>query len=416
MSSLYIFLWTSVKIALRQLLRHKVRSMLTMLGIIIGVGGVVAIVSLGEGLRSLFMRNIASQSATDIVYVMPDTPMRHGMWVPTQKPFRNRDVEMILTSEYVASVVAGNLLEGAIVKHGWRSERVLCQIVPHEYFPVDQWKLGRGRYYTTPEEHGRASLCVVGSDIPKDLFDEGEDALGSDLTINGVRFTVIGIMKSRTAMEGGQQSNTMVFVPLQTGQARLTGNDDIFWMAIKLREGASILQAKDDIGARLRASRRIRSGADDDFKISTTEDWAKFANKIVNTLIMVLGIVAVIALIVGGIGVMNIMLVSVRERTREIGLRKALGATSAYITWQFLVEATTLTVVGGLGGLVLGYAMGGGVALLMKAAWDFGWVPQVPASWIIIVFLTCIGLGLAFGVYPAYRAGQLDPINALRYE
>jgi putative ABC transport system permease protein len=416
MSSLYVFLWTSVRIALRQLTRHKVRSFLTMLGIIIGVGAVVAIVSLGEGLRSMFMQNIASQGASDLIYIMPDVPIGgHNFRMPL-KPFKNRDVEAVRQSEYISNVIAGNILDNTVIKHGWRSENVMGQLVPHTYFPMDKWQLDRGRFYTTAEERGRAMVCVVGSDVGKAVYEPGEEVLGSKLIINGNRFTVIGIMKTRSAMEGGEQSNKMIFIPLETGQDRITGNDDIYWVAAQVHDSQQLSAAKDDLAYRLRASRRIRSAANDDFKISTPDDWAKFANNFINTLIMVFGVVAVIALIVGGIGVMNIMLVSVRERTREIGLRKALGATSVFIAWQFLVESMTLTLVGGIFGLLFGYGLGGVATLVMKLTLKVSWAPSVPLTWIVAVMLTSVGLGIAFGVYPAWRAGRLDPIIALRYE
>jgi len=416
MSSIYTFLWESFKLAFKQLLRAKVRSFLTLLGILIGVGAVVAIVSLGEGLRGMFTKQMASQASADLIYIMPDVPMSGQTVYQPAKPFKNRDVEMVRGSEYVTYAMAGNIVNNAVVKHGWRSERVYCNLVPPGYFPIDNWVLGRGRIYTEAEERGSAMVCVVGGGIGELLYNPGEEVLGSTLTVNGVRLTVIGVMKSRSALEGGQDANKMIHIPLTTGQKRLLGNDDIYWVMAKVRSSTELQQAKEDIASRLRASRRIRSGKDDDFKITTPEDWAKFANNFVNTLIVVFGVVAVIALVVGGIGVMNIMLVSVRERTREIGLRKAVGATAAMITWQFLVESITLTLTGGALGLALGYGLGTGVSLVMKALWDVFWLPSVPLVWIAAVLATSVGLGLIFGVYPAWRAGQLDPIVSLRYE
>jgi putative ABC transport system permease protein len=416
MSSLYVLLWTSVRLALRQLLRHKVRSFLTMLGIFIGVGAVVAIVSLGEGLRTYFLDMMSSTASDDMVYIMPDVPMEPGRISYAEKPFKNRDVDMVRGSDYVVNVFGGQILNNTTIKHGWRSENVFCQLCSRDYFPIDGWELARGRYYTPAEERGRALVCVVGGGVHELLYEDGERLLGSSLQIAGARFTVIGELKSRSALEGGQDANRMVFVPLETGQDRLTGNDDIYWMAAKVRSSKELARAKEDIAARLRASRRIRSGKDDDFSISTMDDWANFANNFVNTLIVVFGVVAVIALAVGGIGVMNIMLVNVRERTREIGLRKALGATATQVTWQFVVEAMTLTLVGGVLGMALGYGLGFVVSLVMKGLWDVFWMPHVPAAWVLAVVGTSVGLGLVFGVYPAWRAGLLNPIDALRYE
>jgi len=416
MNSIYSYLWTTIRLAFRQLLRHKVRSFLTMLGILIGVGSVVAIVSLGEGLKGMFNSQIASAATKDLIYIMPDVPMTPGHLRMADKPFKNHDLDMVISSEYVKSGFGGNILNRALAKHGWRSEYVMCQMVPPEYFPMEKWELGQGRMYTTAEQRGRASVCIVGAGIKETLYDDHEALLGSTLQINGQRFKVIGELQERSAIEGGEDANKMLFVPLETGQSRLIGSDDIYWIAAQITDSSKLEAAKEDIATRLRASRRIRSGADDDFQISTPEDWAEFADTFVNTLIVVFGVVAVIALIVGGIGVMNIMLVNVKERTREIGLRKALGATAGQITWQFLVESIVLTVTGGLMGLALGYLLGLTVTLFMKGMWDVFWTPSVPVVWLVTVMGTSAGLGLVFGVYPAWRAGLLDPIDALRYE
>jgi putative ABC transport system permease protein len=415
LSNLLPFITTSLRLALAQLVRHKTRSFLTLLGILIGVGAVMTIVSLGEGLRNFFTNSVAAGASADIVYIMPDMPITPGYIGAVEKPFKNRDAEMIRTSDHVIEVIPGNIIN-ATIKHGWRSANVLLQMVPHEYFPIDNFKLDRGRLYSEAEERGRAMVCVVGSDVDKEIYDENEEILGTTLTVNGLRFRVVGELKSRSALEGGGDANKMVFVPLQTGQDRIVGNEDIYWMAVKVRDSNELALAKEDIATRLRVSRRIRSGKDDDFDISTPEDWAAFANGFVNVLITVFGVVAVIALIVGGIGVMNIMLVSVRERTREIGLRKALGATRSIIAWQFLVESMTLTVVGGLLGILAGWGLGGVVTLILKFSFDISWTPFVPLNWVLVVLGTSISLGLLFGVYPAFRAGNLDPIVALRYE
>jgi putative ABC transport system permease protein len=416
MNSAYVYLWTSVRLAWRQLIRHKVRSFLTLLGILIGVSAVVAIVSLGEGLRDYFNSQIASQSNVDLIYIMPDTPMRNGVWQPVQKPFKNRDVEAVRRSDYVREVYGGNVDYEALVKHGWRSDYAILQSADHEFLAMNGMQIERGRNYTTAEEKAAATVAVVGPKLVEELFEEWEEPLGAQITIKDLRFTIVGVLKSRSAMENGQEANKGAIIPLQTHQKRLIGNDDVFWMAAKVRSKNDLLKAKDDVSMRLRQTRRIRSGADDDFNITTPDEWAGFVGNFINTLIMVFGVVAVIALAVGGIGVMNIMLVSVRERTREIGLRKALGATPGNITWQFLIEAVTLTLSGGLLGMLLGWMLGGGVALAMKALWDVFWIPMIPLPWVIAVMTTSIGIGLVFGVYPAWRAGQLDPIVALRYQ
>ena len=410
------FLFSVFRLALRQVFKHKVRSFLTILGILIGVGGVVTIVSLGEGLREVFKGNMASMASNDVIFVMPDAPMEPGRVPVGIKLFKARDKDAIEESENVESVIGGNIMNNALVKHGWRSANMMVYGSPWNYFPIDNLEIDYGRLYTRGEEMGRAMVCVVGAELKKELYDEQESIVDSFITINGSRYRVIGVLKSKSAMTGGGQFNKSIHIPMQTASARLFGNDEIYWMSVKLTEGTDLQKAKEDISARLRASRRIRSGKDDDFALTTPDDWAKFANTFVNSLILVFGVIAMMALVVGGIGVMNIMLVSVQERTREIGLRKALGATPGTIAIQFLVESVTLTLVGGMLGIGIGYAQGGIVAIVMKNALDVFWQPSVPPQWILIVIVAMLVMGLGFGVYPAWRAGRLDPIIALRYE
>jgi putative ABC transport system permease protein len=416
MSSAYVLIVASLRIALMQLVRHKVRSFLTLLGILIGVSAVVTIVSLGEGLKQYFNTSVGSAAAADLIYIMPEAPMEPGRLARGFKPFKNRDLRAVQQSEYVQAAYGGNAAENVLIKHGWRTESVMLQNYNAESFKFDAMEIGRGRLYTKVEEESSAQVVVVGSEVKDLIYEPHEEILGSTLLIKGQRFKVVGELKSASAITGGAIKNKGIFVPLKTGQNRIFGNDDLYWIAAKVRDSQQLEASKEDIARRLRASRRIRSGKDDDFNLTTPDDWAKFANTFVNSLIMVFGVVAVIALLVGGIGVMNIMLVSVRERTREIGLRKALGAKSRDIVWQFLVESMTLTLTGGILGIAAGYATGGVVSLIMDKALKISWAPSVPLGWMLAVCLTCIGLGLVFGVYPAWRAGQLDPIQALRYQ
>lgn len=416
LNSLYVLFASSLRVALKQLVRHKMRTFLTLLGILIGVSSVVAIVSLGEGLRGFFNQSMASAAAADLMYIMPDVPMEPGRIIETTKPFKNRDIEMIRQSQYVKSAIGGNVINGAFVEHDWRNASLTVFAMPNTYFPAENVEIDRGRFYNTAEEKAAAAVCVLGAEVKDEIYEANEEVLGSLVTVNGLRMTVVGVIKSKSAMGGGGQWNKAVMMPLETAQARILGSDDVYWIVTQITNSVDMTAAKEDVAQLLRASRRIRSGADDDFQISAPEDWAEFADNFVNTLIMVFGVVAVIALVVGGIGVMNIMLVSVKERTREIGLRKALGATATAITWQFLVEAMTLTFFGGLLGILAGYGLGTCVSFGLKIAFDVFWTPSVPIAWIIAVLMTCVGIGLAFGVYPAIRAGQLDPIVALRYE
>lgn len=407
---------SSVRVAFQQMLRHKLRSFLTTLGILIGVASVMTIVSLGEGLRGFFVEFMASAASSDIVYVMPDIPLRPGRIDTSAKFFRNRDLEAVRSSSHVLNAVGGNYVENALVRHGWRSASLNLVTEPRDFFAMEHLHAEQGRLYTELEEASAANVCVVGSDVPGELYEPGEPVLGSTLIAEGARLKVLGILNARSAITAGAEHNLAVYMPLRTAQKRVFGSDELFWMALQLRDPGQLDAAKEDIARLLRASRHIRSGAYDDFKLYTADDWTGFLDTYLNTLMIVLGAVAVIALIVGGVGVMNIMLVVVKERTHEIGLRKALGATAANITMQFLVEAMTLTFAGGVLGVAVGYGLGYLTAMMMRERYDVFWSPDIPPVWIAISLGVSTLTGLIFGVYPASRAGRLDPIAALHHD
>jgi putative ABC transport system permease protein len=416
MNTLYILFIASVRIALQHLVRHKVRSFLTLLGILIGIGAVVAIASLGEGLKQFFAMSIGNTAAPDMLFVMPNIPITPGRITTLAKPFKERDVQALKATPYVADVIGGNIMENALIKHGWRSDRVLLANVDIGYFKMDRLEPGDGRLFTPAEVHNSAMVAVLGGEVHDMVYAAGERAVGSTIDIEGNRFTVVGELKSVSALEGGVQENKAVYIPLTTGQHRIFGTEDLYWMAVRVRDSSQLDAAKQAAASALRRSRRIRSGKDDDFVIASPEDYANFINGYLAKLVAVLGVVAVISLLVGGVGVMNIMLVSVAERTHEIGLRKAVGATALEILVQFLIEAMTLTTVGGLLGIGGGLALANAVGALLEASFHFSWTPQVPLDWIGIVYASSLLLGLIFGVYPAVRAARLDPIAAMHAE
>jgi putative ABC transport system permease protein len=416
MNTLYVLVFASVRIALQHLVRHRVRSFLTLLGIALGIGAVVSIASLGEGLKEFFAVSVGSSAAPDMLFIMPDVPIDPARLVMAAKPFKNRDVEALQRCPYVAEVIGGNMQQDALIKHGWRSDRTLLANVDTGYFALDRLEPGDGRLFSPAEIHNNALVAVVGGQIRDKVYAPGERVVGSTLYVNGIRFTVVGELKSVSALEGGVQENNCVYIPLGTGQHRIFGTDDLYWMAVRVRDSRQLPAAKDQATQALRQSRHIRSGKDDDFIVAAPDDYMAFINGYLQKLVAVLGIVAVISLVVGGVGVMNIMLVSVAERTHEIGLRKALGATRLEILWQFLIEAMTLTTVGGLLGILAGLGLANAVGAALQATLKFSWAPQVPFDWIGAVYGFSLLLGLLFGVYPASRAARLDPIKAMHSE
>jgi putative ABC transport system permease protein len=416
MSSGGTLIMASARVALQQLWRHKIRSFLTLLGIMIGTSSVITIVSLGEGLRSYFSQFMSAAASADLLYIMPDIPMRIGKFDTTAKTFRNRDVEVLNSAPYFVSAVGGHFKYDALIRHSWRSARLNLSAEPAEYFAIEHLEIDRGRIYSTQEERAAALVCVAGSQVAEELYAPGEEILGSTLTVEGVRLKVIGVFKGRSALTGGAEHNLAVYMPLRTAQKRIFGGDSVLWIAARLHDVSDAEAAKAEAARLLRASRHIRSGADDDFKVYSADQWLAFLDTYLNTLIIVLGVVAVIALIVGGIGVMNIMLVIVKERTHEIGLRVAMGATPRSITLQFLIEAITLTLVGGLLGLLGGYCLASLACWYLRENYGLDWRPFVPPLWIAIELLSSVMIGLLAGVYPATKAGRLDPIKALHYE
>lgn len=412
---MYTYLVTTARLALLELAHHRGRSFLTSLGILIGVACVVVIVSVGEGLNEYFETQIVTQATADLVFVMPDVPLRIGQQTfPVARSFRQRDLEAVGSSEYVQAVFGGAMDYAASVKHGWRSTNVLLIAAPAEFLPVNNNTIASGRNYTLAEERSASAVAVIGPEVITELYEPHETVLGSQLRIGNQRFKVIGVLESRSAMENGHEVNLGVYIPLATGQHRVWGTHDMSWLFAKVRSREDLESAKEDIAARLRQSRRIRSGADDDFSITTMQDWARFASGFVKALIVVFGVVAIIALIVEAIGVMNVMLVAVKERTREIGLRKALGATSGQVAWQFLIESQTLTLLGGLAGLGLGWLTSLGLLKASDEVWNVYWTPEVPGEWLLLLAVICLTVGLVSGVYPAWKASRLEPVQAMR--
>ena len=404
-----------IMMAFQALVANKLRAFLTILGVLIGVSSVMAMVSVIQGLNDSMSGQIQSLGS-NIIYVSKNELVSFGNRTDEQ---RNRPgitlEDAIAIKELCPSV-------GAVSpeNHYWNPEgnqakyrnnearRPAFVGVMPDYEIVNNSFVTEGRFFTESDVHFKAYVCVIGYDVREALFSESEDPIGKEVTANGDKFTVVGVMEKKRAFLGESQNN---FVVIPYGTFKKLHPEEIeLSLAVRPRTPELIDKAIDEIEDVMRRRRGVQADKPNNFAVSTQEDLMDIYKKITAAIYGVMVLISSIGLFVGGVGVMNIMLVTVTERTREIGIRKAIGAKRRNILWQFLIEAMTLTGVGGVLGIIIGILIG----LIVKVA------TPLPASislfWVILSFGFAVGVGLIFGIYPAYRAAKLDPIVALRYE
>jgi len=407
----------SVRMAWRSLMQNKMRSLLTLLGMIIGVGAVIAIVSLGEGLKTSFIGEVGSFGNTSL-YIVPKAPTQRGRsYFPGRvELFKRADAEALARESTHISNVFPGLNRGVTVKYSNRTMRVTAEGVLPDYFYGPLTELDAGRPFNEAEEKGASRVAVIGYDVRNDLIPAFEDPIGKTIKVRNQNFTVVGTLKQKGSMGGGSSSDKRIYVPLSTMQQRIAGSDDIEYIIALAKDMTQVEAAKDEVRLVMRKRRRVSDPTQDNFEIYTVEDWIGFVKQFLNALVMVFGFVAAIALLVGGIGIMNIMLVTVTERTREIGLRMALGANRIAVLSQFLVEAVVLTLVGGAIGLLFGWGVGIGVGLWLSKLMKLSFTAHVPVHIILLTIGLSVVLGVVFGVFPAFRASQMDPVRAMGYD
>ncbi len=407
----------SLGLAWRTLMLNKVRSILTLLGMIIGVGAVIAIVSLGEGLRADFQSQMSSLGS-NIVYMMPQAPQRPGQAEGRMEPFDMRDIEAI--NNYVSSVklATPSIIAGVNAKYNNNAMDTLVVGTDEQYLEYSSTaKIEKGAFFTKTDIQGATRKVIIGDELADELFPEGLDPIGQIVKLNGVNYIVLGKFEHYTGMiNEGADINTSFVAPVTTVQRRIIGSNDVFWVTIFLDEDVDIQAAKEELSALMRQRRGIRNASDDDFQFISPDDFADMGNQFINVMIAIFGAIAFMSLLVGGVGIMNIMLVSVTERTKEIGLRMALGAGRTSVLTQFMVEAIMLTLLGGLLGLLAGYGGAWVVSLFLKSALNEQWSPAIPFVWVCIAIGVSVLTGVIFGTYPAYKGSQLDPVEAMRYE
>ena len=393
-------------LALREIRNNLLRSTLTTLGIIIGVGAVIMMVTLGTGATSSITSSIASMGRNLIIV----TPGQRRAGTQTAAPaFQFSDVAALkrdLTSLAAVAPVSNTTASAILGNH---SHTTNVYGTNNDYFAARELNIVLGRMYNVSEENSGKSVCILGQTVRKELFG-AEDPVGQRLRLDKISCEVVGVLESKGQSTFGQDQDDVVIMPIRAVQRRMTGNDYVYMIWISVQNAAMLDQAKTDISKLLRERRHIGQGADDNFQLNDMKEISDQVSKITGTLTAFLAAIAAVSLLVGGIGIMNIMLVSVTERTREIGIRLAIGARARDVLLQFLIEAAVISGLGGIVGIVVGLGGAAGIAALLKLPFIFQ-----PAI-VVIAVLFSAGVGVAFGYFPARHAARLDPIEALRHE
>ena len=401
------------RVALKALGRNKMRTALTMLGLIIGVAAVITMVALGTGAQNEIEAQIQS-AGTNLIMVRAGNFSRggisHGMGSSPRLKAADVDAlrEQVPGAQYLTASV--NTRDQVVAAgQNWLTRIEGADI---ELPLIRFWDVEHGTFFTTTDVDSAAKVAVLGSVVRDNLFGEGADPVGQTIRIRSQSFKIVGVMEAKGSGSFGEDQDDTIFAPYTTVQRKLRGRDgtNISGITISAYSADDIEAVSSQITSVLRAQHKLIQGEDDDFMVRTQEDMTSMRTQTTQTMTMFTLAIAVVSLIVGGIGIMNIMLVSVTERTREIGLRMAVGAKGQDVLWQFLVEAVALSLVGGLIGVGLGFALAQGLTEFLQ------WPTSVPPDAIVVSVGFAAVIGIVFGFYPAWKAAQLDPIESLRFE
>jgi putative ABC transport system permease protein len=406
-------LWMILRIAIRALYRNKTRSLLTALGIIIGIAAVIAVVAVGEGASVMMKAQIATMG-NNVVMIFPGSQRSGGFHggAGTQQTLTADDGEAILREvPHVVAVTPIIRASGTQVIYRENNWSTHATGVNTSYPRVRNWEVDRGDFFTESDQRGSARVCVIGQTIATELF-KGEDPIGKTIRIKNMPFLVLGILQKKGSGAWGQDQDDTVVVPWTTARSVLQNSafNNVSHLMVSLDSMSNLDTARTEISALLRQRHKLAAAADDDFSVTDMTEMTQMMTSVSRMMSTLLAVIASISLVVGGIGIMNIMLVAVSERTREIGLRMAVGARRRDIMGQFLAEAVTLSAAGGALGVGLGVFA---ARVLAKAN---RWPVEISPASVVIALVFSAGVGIFFGFYPAFRASRLNPIESLRHE
>lgn len=398
--------FNTLLLALREIRRNLLRSFLTMLGIVIGVSAVITMVTLGNGATRAVQAQIASLGS-NLLMVLPGQRMGPGS--AGGPAFNASDVEAIAQQIGGLRAVAPEVRSSAVLVANGRNWSAGVTGSTQDWFGVANWSFAAGRGFEPDEERVGAAVCVIGATVRRELFGAA-DPLGAQIRVKKFSCTVVGLLGSKGQGAMGNDQDNLLVLPLATMQRRVVGHTRINTILVSMRDGTDATRVKAGLEELMRERRRLAENEDNNFNVLDTRQIADTMSGTTKVMTMLLGAVAAVSLVVGGIGIMNIMLVSVTERTREIGVRLAIGALEREVLLQFLVEAVVLAALGGLIGIVL--ATAASLALAQVMAIPYAFDPSIN----LLAFAFSAAIGVVFGYFPARRAARLDPIEALRHE
>ena len=402
-------LLNALLLALRAIRRNLMRSFLTVLGVVIGVAAVITMVTLGNGATRMVSDQI-SGLGSNLLILRPGQQLGPGRDSAGAPNFKLADVEALQTQIPALKAVAplvGSKVTLVAGNQNWQSQ---VSGTSNDYFTAGNWQIAAGRQFQDDEDAAGKAVCIIGDTVRKQLFPRGSP-LGDELRVKNFTCEIIGVLQAKGQGAMGQDQDDTVLMPIRTAQRRLTGNvTDVSTLMLSMRDGVTADPVMEQVRRLMRERRKLSENADDDFHVMDTKQIAETLSGTIRTLTGLLGAVAAVSLLVGGIGIMNIMLVSVTERTREIGIRLAIGALEHEVLLQFLIEAVVLSALGGLVGIVLALIVCLGLTALMHMPFLFN--PGIN----LLAFFFSGAIGIVFGYMPARRAASLDPIVALRFE
>ena len=399
------------RIAIRALFRNKMRAFLTMLGIIIGVASVIAMLAIGEGSKRSITEEMSSMGS-NLIMIMPNFQQRGGvnLGASSSMALKYSDVTAIRNEAAFITAASPTVNANGQVIYGNKNTQTSIYGVSEEYLDIRKLKIATGRIFNETETRSMAKVCLLGQTVVDNLFGEGVDPVGTTIRIKNLPFEVIGVLEDKGESGMGQDQDDMIIAPYTTVQRRLAAIDyinGIYCSAVSEEKSAAAIEEVKEI---LRRTHKLKETEEDDFRVMSQSELIESVSTVTNIMTYLLGAIAGISLLVGGIGIMNIMFVSVTERTREIGLRMSIGGRGKDILLQFLVESMLLSLTGGIFGIIFGYLIAEVAGTLMNST------IFITTQSVVLAFAVCFAIGVFFGWYPARKASNLNPIDALRYE
>ena len=399
------------KIAIKAILSNKARSFLSMLGIIIGVGAVIVMMAIGQGSKQSIRAELSTMG-TNLLTIRPGADMRGGVRLDpsAMQTLKQVDYEAILEEAKFVSKVSPEVTSSGQVINGSNNTTSTCYGESPDYLSIKLWTIEEGICFTEEEVKKSAKVCIIGKTVVKELFPNGQDPIGKTIRFKNIPFRVIGVLKGKGYNSWGMDQDNVIIAPYTTVMKRLAAQTHYNSIVCSAVTEELSDEAIEDLTAILRRTHKLKEGEEDNFTIRSQQEWMETMSSTMDTITIILVVAAAFSLLVAGIGIMNIMLVSVTERTKEIGLRMSVGARGLDISNQFLIESILISLTGG----VIGVLFGG---LLTWACNSIIGYPAVIPMWSVIVsFAVCVAIGIGFGYFPAQKAARLDPIEAIRYE